>query len=133
MFLLRILSVPCNRLPITSLQCIGSSRPEDTSDRITVDDNFILDESTKRLCDDKGRIDGIEDRRRRIVPSSSSADSVDLECLLKPIRKINDNSIRNSYISAASSALVMSMALFYKAARADALVLDGQYVDSVNK
>jgi len=128
-FLLRVPPIACTGLPFTSLLCVD--RPDDItlSDRITAD-NFISD-AKNRLRDDQRRIDGTEDTRSRIV--SSSDDGGDLQCFLKPIRKINDNNIRNSYLSAASSALVMSIALFYKATRADALVLDGQYVDSVNK
>lgn len=124
MFLLRVPPIACNGLPFTSLLCVD--RPDD----IITADNFISD-AKNRLRDDQRRIDGTEDTRSRIV--SSSDDGGDLQCFLKPIRKINDNNIRNSYLSAASSALVMSIALFYKATRADALVLDGQYVDSVNK
>lgn len=124
MFLLRVPPIACNGLPFTSLLCVD--RPDD----IITADNFISD-AKNRLRDDQRRIDGTEDTRCRIV--SSSDDGGDLQCFLKPIRKINDNNIRNSYLSAASSALVMSIALFYKATRADALVLDGQYVDSVNK
>ena len=124
MFLFRVPPIACNGLPFTSLLCVD--RPDD----IITADNFISD-AKNRLRDDQRRIDGTEDTRSRIV--SSSDDGGDLQCFLKPIRKINDNNIRNSYLSAASSALVMSIALFYKATRADALVLDGQYVDSVNK
>ena len=124
MFLLRVPPIACNGLPFTSLLCVD--RPDD----IITADNFISD-AKNRLRDDQRRIDGTEDTRSRIV--SSSDDGGDLQCFLKPIRKINDNNIRNSYLSAASSALVMSIALFYKATRADALVLDGQYVDSINK
>ena len=124
MFLFRVPPTACNGLPFTSLLCVD--RPDD----IITADNFISD-AKNRLRDDQRRIDGTEDTRSRIV--SSSDDGGDLQCFLKPIRKINDNNIRNSYLSAASSALVMSIALFYKATRADALVLDGQYVDSVNK
>jgi hypothetical protein len=123
-FLFRVPPTACNGLPFTSLLCVD--RPDD----IITADNFISD-AKNRLRDDQRRIDGTEDTRSRIV--SSSDDGGDLQCFLKPIRKINDNNIRNSYLSAASSALVMSIALFYKATRADALVLDGQYVDSVNK
>ena len=124
MFLLRVPPIACNGLPFTSLLCVD--RPDD----IITADNFISD-AKNRLRDDQRKIDGTEDTRSRIV--SSSDDGGDLQCFLKPIRKINDNNIRNSYLSAASSALVMSIALFYKATRADALVLDGQYVDSINK
>ena len=122
--LLRVPPIACNGLPFTSLLCVD--RPDD----IITADNFISD-AKNRLRDDQRRIDGTEDTRSRIV--SSSDDGGDLQCFLKPIRKINDNNIRNSYLSAASSAFVMSIALFYKATRADALVLDGQYVDSINK
>ena len=131
MFLFRVPPVACNRLPFTSLQC--TDRLEDTSDKITVDNIRLDDETMNRIRDDRGRIDRIEDRRKRIVSPSSDNGGDDLEYMLKPVRKINDNAIRNSFISAASSAFLMSIALFHKATRADALVLDGQYIDSVNK
>ena len=95
-----------------SLKCV--CRSEDTSNKASA------------IRDNRGRTDF--DRRGNTTISND-------QLQYSPVRKISDIGIfkHNNNLKLASSALLMATALFHKATKADAVVVDGQYVDSINK
>ena len=99
-----------------SLKCVD--RSEDRTNRVTA------------IRDNRGRIEDLDFDRRENTTISFD------ELHYSPVRKISDISVfkhNNNNLKFASSALLMATALFHKVTNADAVVVDGQYVDSINK